>query len=735
MFGIEDCFSISVLLCSTGVVNKLKTLFKYHLAFLAVLLLISSQIFSAGNLNKEGDTEFYSKGMKALSRKDTASAEKYFEESIKQFADAPSLVQLGKIYLNKNTFGSRKQALENFKLAVMKSPDNIEYRYHYAKLMEDFSKCTALCEYQKIVEMDVTQSEAWLGMARIKDESFTEYNHSGTLLSDDFFASLQEYANEDFYEAEKYYNKALIFEPLNYDALLKLAQLYDKAGKSGKGIPYLLRLVDNNKADKDVYLCLGLLSYRTKKMEDAYGYYKKALELMSYEERTDFTFNSVKFMVRSTFENLPDKLDDAELKKLIEIYWKVYDPSYLTDYNERLLEHYSRVAYANLYFSVPKMGKVGWKTDRGEVMLRFGEPLTFTRIRPQMGGKSVLMKTEVWNYANGLVFGFTDFASSGNYQFSIPPGERDKLKPQFLGDSQYLIENARRIYPSSYDPKFEGPKFDAPYSIVQFRDPYKNYLTDLYVNYGFNVSDSALTEKQDYSHEAGIFLFNKYYDDIYRSKENVNVNLSKDFFKQVDSTRLFINSMEAKLQPDSGTISFEIMRTADKGISSNRDSIKINSFPSDRLGISDLLFGYDVERGKSFSNMISRKGLNIIPNPSNSFSSKDSMFLYFEIYNLDKNNNNMTDFDQEVTITNADVRNRSGFESAVKSVLTFLKLSEEDQKTSLTSHYNTFETDPQIYFQLDMSKYPAGDYLVIITITDNVSKKRISRETVLKWKG
>ncbi len=681
--------------------------------------------------------------MRALADKDTVSAKQFFLESIKQFSDIESLKELGKIYLNENTFSSRNKAYECFKKAVLKLPDDIESRYLYAKVLEDRSKCAAFCEYKRIVELDITQAKAWFEMAKIKDEEFTEYNHSGNLADDEFFFSLQKYADDNFYKAEKYYIKTLVFEPLNNEALLKLALLYDKAGKPEEGIKYLMRSVNENKADKDVYLCLGLLSYRTKKLEDAYLYYQKAIALMNYGERKDFTFNSVKFILNGKFKDIAEKLDYSELKRLIEIYWKVYDPLYLTDYNERLLEHYSRVAYANLYFSAPQMGKVGWKTDRGEVVLRFGEPINITRLRPQMTGKAVLMKTEVWNYENGLTFGFTDFASSGNYMFSIPAGEKDKFAPQFLGDSQYLIENARRIFPSSYNPKFEGPKFDAPYNIVQFKDQDKSYLTDIYVNYGFNISDSSLDEKKDYKHTVGIYLFDMYYNDIYRTRENVNVDPEENFIKSADSTNLFINSVVVKLKPDAhtndtvaaGTISFEIMRDADKGVASNRDTIRIRSFTANNLAMSDLLFGYNVITGNQMLNAISRKNVNIFPNPSNSFSDKDKMYLYYEIYNLEKDGNDLTDFEQEVTITNAEVKNRSGLENFLNSVLTFLHLKEAKQSTTLTSHYQTLESNPQIYFQLDMNKYPAGDYLITVSITDNISNKKVRRETVLRWKG
>ncbi|MFA3782462.1 GWxTD domain-containing protein [Melioribacteraceae bacterium 4301-Me] len=708
---------------------------KYCITVFLLFTLIPAELSSLVNFNKDQRKEYYNKAMLALANKDTLSAKKYLIESIKQFSDAPSLKELSKIYLSENTTDSRNKALEYLRLAVLKSPEDIEARYLYAEVLENHSKCAAFCEYKKITEMDITQSKAWIGMAKIKDEEFTEYNHSANLTEDEFSFSLQDYADENFYEAEKYYKQALVFEPLNYDAIFKLALLYDKAGKPEKGAAYLTRLVNEAKADKDIYLLLGLINYRMHKLKDAYQYYQKAIALMSYEERKDFTYNSVMFILNDKFKDLAQKLNQSQIKQLIQLYWKVNDPLYLTDYNERLLEHYSRVAFANLNFSVPKLGKVGWRTDRGEVVVRFGEPNNVIRFRPQMTGKSVLMKTEVWNYDNGLTFGFTDFASSNNYVFSIPAGDKDKFAPQFKGDSQYLIENARRIFPTYYNPVYEGPKFSAFYNIVQFKNSLNNKLTDVYLNYEFNISDSALANHKNYKHKVGIFVFDKYYNDVYRFNKEINFSPGDDSVIKVDSSNFFVNTIFTEMKPNTGTISFEIIRDADKSVSSNRDSVSIISFSDNYLDMSDVLLAYNVEVSNQSEKFINRKNVSILPNPSNKFSSKDKMFLYYELYNLKKDNNGLTNFNQEVTLTSYNLRNQSSFEKIINAALSFIGLKGKNQSIKLTSHYQTLEANPQIYFQVDMNKYPADDYLITITVIDNISKKKVSRETVLKWEG
>ena len=73
---------------------------------------------------------------------------------------------------------------------------------------------------------------------------------------------------------------------------------------------------------------------------------------------------------------LPEDLEiyrDADTEKRAELiarFWRRLDPSPLTKANERLIEHYRRVAYARRYYGE---GEFPWD-DRGEVYVRFGKP-------------------------------------------------------------------------------------------------------------------------------------------------------------------------------------------------------------------------------------------------------------------------------------------------------------------------------------------------------------------------
>src|SRR5689334_23463853 len=71
---------------------------------------------------------------------------------------------------------------------------------------------------------------------------------------------------------------------------------------------------------------------------------------------------------RAAFKKLQT---DEEREQFIEQFWLRRDPTPDTVENEFKEEHYRRIAYANEHFAA---GIPGWKTDRGQMYIKFGPP-------------------------------------------------------------------------------------------------------------------------------------------------------------------------------------------------------------------------------------------------------------------------------------------------------------------------------------------------------------------------
>ncbi|NIO00898.1 MAG: GWxTD domain-containing protein [Candidatus Latescibacteria bacterium] len=98
-------------------------------------------------------------------------------------------------------------------------------------------------------------------------------------------------------------------------------------------------------------------------------------------------------------------------------FWRMRDPTPNTEANEALEEHLRRVRYATTHFSSLDSG---WKTDRGQVYIKYGEPDQIdTSTDPYLQGEYL-----IWRYfSNNLVFVFYDRFGLGDYrliQTSMP---------------------------------------------------------------------------------------------------------------------------------------------------------------------------------------------------------------------------------------------------------------------------------------------------------------------------
>jgi len=105
---------------------------------------------------------------------------------------------------------------------------------------------------------------------------------------------------------------------------------------------------------------------------------------------------------------------DSERMSRFREFWKKRDPTPSTERNENMEEYYYRIAFANRKYGALT---AGWKTDRGNVLVRFGEP-DFVESRPF---NFDVEPYEIWYYYRlGRRFIFIDKTGFGDYQLWVP---------------------------------------------------------------------------------------------------------------------------------------------------------------------------------------------------------------------------------------------------------------------------------------------------------------------------
>ena len=107
------------------------------------------------------------------------------------------------------------------------------------------------------------------------------------------------------------------------------------------------------------------------------------------------------------------KLLDADEEKYPEEllqYWKQFDPTPQTEYNELMDEYYSRIDYATKEFSDISR-KPGASTDRGKIYIKYGKPDKIERSSNSLG---YVVETWIYNELNQK-FLFVDKQGTGNF--------------------------------------------------------------------------------------------------------------------------------------------------------------------------------------------------------------------------------------------------------------------------------------------------------------------------------
>jgi hypothetical protein len=99
---------------------------------------------------------------------------------------------------------------------------------------------------------------------------------------------------------------------------------------------------------------------------------------------------------------------------------------------------------------------------------------------------------------------------------------------------------------------------------------------------------------------------------------------------------------------------------------------------------------------------------------------------------MKKDESGLTDFEQEVEISEYEEEKVSDIEKAISAVGKFLGIS-KGEEISFSSNYQSKEVNPQIYYKLDLAKAKTGKYVLRITVKDKIANSKISVRTIIDW--
>ncbi len=537
-----------------------------------------------------------------------------------------------------------------------------------------------------------------------------EYDRDESLLR---IIDFSKYAKEDYEKAVTAFSKALELDPINKEALHNLAILSMDANEYDKFLDYQKRIIESYPDDKNAHLFLGYGYHKQNNNEKAFTEYEKAKFLMDPYEKA--IFESIEHIVPADTVDEYEKMPPLGKSEFIESFWKQKDPLLLSEYNERKLEHYSRVAYANLKFTAEDMELSGWQTDRGMIYIRYGPPKKIIRVRSADLKHDV---TEIWYY-DEFTFAFEDLYRSGKYTL----GARD-----LFGALLHFPEIAKNIYkktPETYKPQSEGKKFDFDYYTASFRGNNGRTLLELYYAIPVNELDPGKDKNlMGASLKEGLFFFDDKWNEVDRKISRESIFISQDIDPYEEYYILGKNQLE--IEPGEYNLAVEFQDDSSKIFASNRDKIQIDSYPFGKFNISDVILYSDIsDAGENLKYM--KNELKIVPNPLRLFQKDKFIQIYFEIYNLMINPEQKTKFLVEYKISTESDYVFPDLKSFFSTKGRFLNEKKEEEDITASYEYEGTVPTEIINLSLDMNPAYFGLYELSITVKDLNAQKEITK--------
>ena len=527
-----------------------------------------------------------------------------------------------------------------------------------------------------------------------------------------------------------------------------------------------------------VYLSLVRLYVQTGQYEKAEETYWQAVESVSSELEEQLVFEDFIYIIKENeYDLLKKGLPFYLLSEAYRTFWLERNPMPAAPYNYRLVEHYRRLVYAEKEFryyaprriksendktiqtdnpnyplmdtfSFPEWYYENYKfNDEALIYIRFGEPdeKAFAFPKPASAKPKVREDPEPATPGNmSWLYNQTGNRPQMIFHFIIPDSKYSigeinswKLIPGFFQpeivdelvgwDGKYhninafgsqliaeRIENIDFAFQNDFHtwPK-ETRDLGLTYSMAHFC---KNKDEDIVqLSYAFPLSNliDNKTKNNNLTLETGVVVFDNNMIQLYKDVKNCNVTNKTNAHVWQD---WFIDEFEFPLELSRYNIALHARVLDENKVSGYQYNYTLSDSLRGKLFCSSLKLAFHISP-KTDSEIRHRDNLIIIPNPSKHFRKDETLYAYFEIYNLGINTEAKTNYSLNFMLTQKENRKN------VFSKITGIFGGKEKYKVSIQNDYEGGSLSVSDYMNFDISRLDKGDYEIRMIVKDNVSGK------------
>jgi len=446
----------------------------------------------------------------------------------------------------------------------------------------------------------------------------------------------------------------------------------------------------------------------------------------------------------------------TDAKGFFTTFWTKRNPYPAEQSNARIAEHYKRLVYAEQWFE-----QYGRKTfasetmpldfpqayflneefnDKGIIYLRHGEP--HQKIITARISNEPAPSNETW------IYHATDEYPQMLFDFFVPDGGHitewrltpvltlpDMWEDRMEYSHTYLrliqSQSAAGMYQNISRATDEGKQmvslgtssdrysytkelkyYESPISFTCFRGSYGK----TFVSLGYVVSPAEIGKAfPDSVRQFTVAAEYSMYDSAW--KKVASSEKEKTYARTGVDGDVMIESFRAAVVPDSYLVAWQAKPVDGNQVFSHKQRVFVPDFSGSSLMMSDLELAYAIEPAASTSGF-TMGSLSVVPNPLARCPLNRSLYLYFEAYNLVKDEKGKTAYTIEYQLTSL------GLE---KSFLA--RLLTTNKKTSITvpsERAGNEDWSPE-YVAIDVSDVEPGKYRLQVKLTDNVARKSVLR--------
>lgn len=655
---------------------------------------------------------------------DRGKAKRAYQKAIRGGSEAAGYHGIGMVYKAMGTHAHL--ALVNFRRALWKDPEFVHSQYEIAEVYRTLRPLEAEVAYRRTISMDNTHPDAYFRLGELLEQE-------GRLA-----------------EAKSAYRQQIESNPSHGFASLNLGKQVYLEGQKAEAARIFTDLVDaGGEVETASYLEMALMSHDAKDFDRSQRLFEAYIGRLPEEERGPFT--DIEHVASREDLDILNQTPAGQRAEMRRRYWARLDPAPLSMANERLLEHYRRVAFAKEKYA---KGEDPFD-ERGRAHVRLGMPDHVSRsddisselepaliqarqnfvsrtrlgveVRPGLPAYPVEpgARWEYWVYAgvdNGIELTFTSLFSDGKYRFASVPstGSLRSINELLSTQGDQVVGEVRRRSPSRYKPDFADLPIDFYYYPAAFRGDADKTRLELYV--GLPADDVARVKRDEDElivFDRAVALHDSTWAEVHRVTDQLVFRAPSD--QEVDAGAFIPGLIPVHLEPGDYWMSLQIRDRVSGKSQVYKQAIHLDDYSSrDTLQISDIELAFHVGQS-SEDGEFTKDGLKIIPLSSKAFRRDQNAFVYFEIYNLERDTFGQTSYKVEYTIRSH--TERSVPAKILRGIGRIMQVVEGEQEVKVSFEQTGDRVDDSAYVELDITESRPGGQMVKVKVTDLQSER------------